>query len=262
MVTESNIARARVVEAGARPLYSDSMETRHSFPDRPANAAVARLALALVVSLALHGAVIFAVRIGQIERPGQVSSRLQVRLADVERAPAPEEQQPVLLRAIDAPSPKPLAEPPPEPAPLPTQATAPTPTPTPATEAKTTAPTEAKAGMPEQAAGATTVDMPLPADPTYYPASQVDEHPSLVSGGKPVYPSKADAAHVRGKVTVLILLDEHGGVDEASIVEARPEGMGFEESVLAWLHNARFKPAMRGGRAVKARVVYRVTFDL
>jgi len=207
-----------------------------------------RLALAVLVSAALHGALMFGVRVGQIERPGENSRRLQVRLAEVERPAAPRrEERPVPLRAVDETAPAAR----PEPRQAPPQAVEPPP-------AK---PAEGKAGMPEEAAGATTLDIPLPADPTYYPARQVDEHPVLVSGGRPVYPEKAAREDVKGEVMVLMLLNEHGAADEVSIVEAKPAGMGFEEAVIAWLRDARFKPAMRQGRAVKARVVYHVTFD-
>lgn len=217
-----------------------------------------RLVLMVLLSAALHGAVIFAVRVGQIERPGDTSHHLQVRLADVEQPVPQEEKQQVLLQAPDKAPPRidaspklqPEARRDPQPSPPP-QAAAPQPT----------APRDAKPGMPEEAAGATTLDIPLPADATYYPAREVDEHPSLVSGGKPVYPDKAGRENIKGEVTVLMMLNEHGAADEVSIVEAKPEGMGFEEAVIAWLRDARFKPAMRGGRAVKARVVYHVTFE-
>ena len=210
-----------------------------------------RLAVAVALSLLLHAALLLSFQVGQIERPGEPVRRLQVRLADAD-SPAvarKEEPQPVLIRDINKPEPLPKpAEPSqarPEPAELPPQSR----------------PQEARPGMTEQAAGATTLDMPLPADPTYYPARQVDEHPVLVSGGKPVYPEKAGKDNVEGEVTVLILLNEHGAADEISIVDAKPEGMGFEQAVVAWLQDARFKPALRKDRAVKSRVVYRVTFD-
>lgn len=213
-----------------------------------------RLLLTVLLSALLHGALIFAVRVGQIERPGAVSHRLNVRLTNVEQPlPPREEQQPVLVHAIDKASPVPLPEPKPAPpSPQP---------PSPSTEPQQAKPSDAKPGMPEQAAGATTLDMPLPEDTTYYPAREVDEHPVLASGGRPVYPEKAAQDNIKGEVTVLILLNENGAADEVSIIEAKPAGVGFEEAVTAWLRDARFNPAMRKGRAVKARVVYHVSFE-
>jgi protein TonB len=192
---------------------------------------------------------VLAVRVGQIERPGEFARQLQVRLADIQRpVPPKEEQQPVLLRAIDKPAPVVPAEAKPAPPPQPV-------------EPQQAEPSDAKPGMPEEAAGVTTLDVPLPEDATYYPALDVDEHPSLASGGRPVYPEKAAQEDIKGEVMVLILLNEHGAADEVSVVEVKPPGYGFEEAVIAWLRDARFKPAMRKGRAVKARVVYHVTFD-
>ena len=116
-------------------------------------------------------------------------------------------------------------------------------------------------GLPEAAASPTLVDAPLPLDPTYYPAREVDEHPALVSQVRPAYPAKAVKAEVKGDVLVLFMLNENGSVDEVSVLEENPPGYGFDAAVNEWLKQARFKPAMRKGRAVKSRVVYRVTFE-
>jgi len=208
-----------------------------------------RLAAAVSVSLLLHALLLFGFRVGQIERPGEPVHRLEVRLADVAKPVASQdEKQPVLVRAINKPVPAPQPEVRPQPEPQPPQP-------------ESSKPAAARPGMPEQAAGATTLDIPLPEDVTYYPARDVDEHPVLVSGGKPVYPEKAGRDNLKGEVTVLLMLNEQGAADEVSIVEAKPAGYGFEEAVIAWLRDARFKPAMRKGRAVKARVVYHVTFE-
>jgi protein TonB len=221
----------------------------------------ARLGLMLALSALLHGALILAVRVGQVERPGTSPQRLTVRLANADRPIPPRpQQQPVPLRALEKPLPltQPAARPAvPQPEPAP---------PSPAASAQSVQPQQAtpsgaKPGMPEAAAAATTLDVPLPEDTTYYPARDVDEHPLLVSGGRPVYPEQAARDNVKGEVTVLMLLNEHGAADEVSIIDARPAGQGFEQAVLAWLRDARFKPAMRKGRAVKARVVYHVTFE-
>lgn len=208
----------------------------------------ARLVLAVLLSATVHGALIFAVRVAQIERPGEADRRLQVRLMDMDQPAAREEKPAVLLRAIDKAAPAVRPEPEPSPSIQPV-------------EPRQAKPPDARPGMPEQAAGATTLDIPVPADDTYYPAREVDSHPSLVSGGKPVYPDEAGRGNIKGEVTVLMMLNEDGAADAVSIVNAKPEGMGFEEAVITWLRDARFKPALRKGRAVKARVVYHVTFD-
>jgi len=106
-----------------------------------------------------------------------------------------------------------------------------------------------------------TLDIPLLEDPTWYPAKQVDMHPVALSPIKPVYPEKGAELGVDGKVVLLLLIDETGVVKEVSVVEADPEGI-FEESALAAFREARFAPAQKNGRAVKSRVLIRVTYEL
>ncbi len=207
-----------------------------------------RLALALQISVALHLVLIYGLQYGSIERGAPPRAPvIEARLTPLPSSDVPTQ---VLVKAVDAPVPAEVPDwhPPASPA-LP----APQETP-PEDEAY-------RPGMPEQAASPTTLDVPLPADPTYYPAREVDEHPVLLSGARPVYPPAAAAANVRGEVMALFLLNEHGIVDDVSIVEVKPPDYPFGEAVEAWLRNARFKPAMRMGRAVKARVVYRVNFE-
>src|SRR4030065_160411 len=88
-----------------------------------------------------------------------------------------------------------------------------------------------------------------------------DAPPALVSQVRPAYPTKAVDADVKGDVLVLFMLNENGSVDEVSVLEENPPGYGFDAAVNEWLKQARFKPAMRKGRAVKSRVVDRVNFE-
>jgi protein TonB len=105
------------------------------------------------------------------------------------------------------------------------------------------------------------LDIPLLEDPTWYPAKQVDVHPTALYPIKPGYPDKAAEQGVEGNVVLLLLIDGAGAVKEATVVEAEPEGY-FEESALATFRNARFAPAQKNGRAVKSRVLIRVTYEL
>lgn len=212
------------------------------------------LVLALALSALLHAALLLGTRVGQVERPGVAPQRLAVRLAQVE--PAREPEKPA---AAEAGLPPQTAEP--EPAREPARPPQPVPDAPPLPADTRTDAAPVRPGMPEAAAGSTTLDLPLPPDPTYYPARQVDEHPVLLSDTKPVYPEEAARSNLPGEVIVLMLLNEHGRADEVSIIEAKPPGRGFEEAVIAWLRDARFKPAVRQGRVVKARVVYHVTFE-
>lgn len=213
----------------------------------PAVLARLRLAVMLLVSLALHIVLISALQFGAIERGSRTPAVvIEARLASDTAA-----EQPVLLKAIDKPvksrvqdwAPPPVTAAPPQAAPAPAAAE------------------PYRPGMSKEAAGVTTVDAPLPADATYYHARDVDEHPLLVAGGRPVYPQAASEANTKGEVLVLFMLNENGTVDEASVIEAKPANQGFEQAVIDWLKQARFKPAIRKGRTVKSRVVYRVQFD-
>jgi protein TonB len=105
------------------------------------------------------------------------------------------------------------------------------------------------------------LEVPLLEDPTWYPAKQLDVHPTALYPIKPAYPDKAAEQGLEGNVVLLLLIDEAGAVKEAAVVEANTEGT-FEESALAAFREARFAPAQKNGRAVKSRVLIRVTYEL
>jgi protein TonB len=211
----------------------------------PRAKSLARLLVMVELSLVLHLAIIFGIQVGAVERGSQARQPIEARLMPA--PPAPDAPQ-ILVKAIDRPIQSRAEEYQP-----PSQAA-------PSESAKPQA-EQRKPGLPEAAASPTLADAPLPLDPTYYPAREVDEHPALVSRMRPAYPAKAVDADVKGDVLVLFMLNENGSVDEVSVLEENPPGYGFDAAVNEWLKQARFKPAMRKGRAVKSRVVYRVTFE-
>lgn len=206
-----------------------------------------RLAVTLLASLALHIALVVGLQFGAVEQ----GSRAPASVIEARLAPAAPGEQPVLIKAIDKPVPSRVQDW--QPPPVDVASPQPTPAPAPAEPYRP--------GMSKEAAGATTIDAPLPADATYYHAREVDEHPVLVVGGRPVYPPAAAESNTKGEVLVLFMLNENGTVDEASVIEVKPPNQGFEQAVIDWLKQARFKPAIRKGRTVKSRVVYRVQFD-
>lgn len=209
----------------------------------PRAKSLVRLLVMVELSLALHLAIIFGIQVGAVERGSLARPAIEARLMPAQDAP-----QQILVKAIDRPIQSRVEEYQP-----PAQAA-------PSESAKSPA-EQHKPGLPEAAASPALVDAPLPLDPTYYPAREVDEHPALVSRVRPAYPAKAVEADVKGDVLVLFMLNENGSVDEVSVLEENPPGYGFDVAVNEWLKQARFKPAMRKGRAVKSRVVYRVTFE-
>lgn len=105
------------------------------------------------------------------------------------------------------------------------------------------------------------LDIPLADDPTYYPAKQVDIHPIALHPITPQYPQIATVDNMEGEVTLLLLIDESGVVREISVADARPEGY-FEESAINAFRNARFAPAKKNGRDVKSRALIRVQYQM
>lgn len=202
--------------------------------------AAARFALALVASLALHLALIFGVQIKVVQQEERPSPLMEVR---IERL-AGEESSATLLTGFPAARVANEREVPAreEKAPLARPVA-------PAAEPEPTAPL-----LP-------TLEIPLIENPTWYPAKQVDVHPAALHPIKPDYPDKAAEQGVEGSVVLLLLIDEAGRVKEATVAEANPEGY-FEASALAAFRPARFAPAQRQGRAVKSRVLIRVTYEL
>ena len=105
------------------------------------------------------------------------------------------------------------------------------------------------------------LEIPLLEDPTWYPAKQVDVPPVALHSVEPDYPVKGVEQGIEGSVLLLLLIDEAGVVKEASVVEAKPEDV-FDASSIFAFRQARFKPAQKNGRAVKSRVLIRVTYEL
>jgi protein TonB len=101
------------------------------------------------------------------------------------------------------------------------------------------------------------VAMPLLADPTWYSPQQLDVYPRALSSVQPAYPAQTG---IRGEVTLLLMVNERGTVEDVSVVRAVPEGY-FEAAAVAAFQAARFEPARKDGRNVRSRIVLRVSFD-
>jgi len=103
------------------------------------------------------------------------------------------------------------------------------------------------------------LDVPLIRDPTYYTPKELDAYPAALAPIQPVCPESALAQRANGQVRLLLLVDEFGLVNEASVLDAQPSGM-FEEATLTAFRAARFSPAQRQGHAVKSRQTLLVKF--
>lgn len=96
---------------------------------------------------------------------------------------------------------------------------------------------------------------------TYFSNEQLDVPPHMLGEVQQVYPARARAAAVEGYVTLSLLINERGEVEELQVVKAQPDGY-FEESALAMLRNQRFSPPIKHNQAVKSRWLTTVRYRL
>jgi protein TonB len=209
-----------------------------------------RLLLAVVASGALHLMLIYGVT---VRAPAPVTSPIVARLQG-EPLPMSPVAAPGAPRAkLDAASP--LTR---NPNPLNRDAAAAPPQPRALPTPQPPGPVTLSAPPPDSALPS--VAMPLLADPTWYSAQQLDVYPRALSPLQPEYPEPAAQEGIRGEVTLLLMVDERGAVQEVSVVRALPEGY-FEAAAVAAFRIARFKPAQKDGRTVRSRILVKVAFD-
>jgi len=205
--------------------------------------AMDRFALALVVSLALHLALILGVQVKSAQQSVKAQPAMEVRI----------ERQVGKVSSVELSTGEPTV----------VQMTKESEAVEPVRDQKELPPPAMPASPAVEQANPLlpALEVPLLEDPTWYPAKQVDVHPTALYPIKPGYPEKGVELGVDGKVVLLLLIDETGVVKDVSVMEANPEGV-FEESALAAFREARFVPAQKNGRAVKSRVLIRVSYEL
>ena len=82
------------------------------------------------------------------------------------------------------------------------------------------------------------------------------------SSAAPVYPPELSARGTEGKVEAEYVVDVAGQVDTTTIRVLRSDHPRFTESVRTALGEARFRPAKRGGKAVRQLVQQRFRFKV
>lgn len=97
-------------------------------------------------------------------------------------------------------------------------------------------------------------------DLTYYSARDVDVHPRALREIVPDYPLMADRQRLSGKVRLKVKLEADGRVSDIEVVSASPPDL-FDESAVKAFRDARFAPAQRNGRPVRALVLIEVVYD-
>ena len=204
-----------------------------------------RLIFAIVLSLALHFALVIFIQGKPRETdatiPGAITARLEpaasvmpeVPVAALEeQASLPESSEPL---AAESAAREPANAGQPLDAPLPAQKT-------------------------EPVEPSTALEVPVIRDPTYHLARFLDEYPRPLRPILPRYPAQAKGSNVSGSVTLLLLIDENGVLREMSVVEAIPESI-FNEAALEAFRDMPFSPARKDGRAVRSRVHVTVGFE-
>ncbi|MHB1075347.1 energy transducer TonB [Thiobacillus sp.] len=225
---------------------------------------------ALWISLGLHAVVIALV---QVVPPAGVSVEapvIEVRLMAPSPAPAvnapspspvtPEPDAAPVARLAPSPAPEalPVAPPPPAVVPPPTATPAhdaPLPMAPTVPAAAKTAPAPSPEAAPVPAAALTSsVDL------TYYNARDLDVQPHALRVIRPDYPAEADRQRVSGTLRLQLKLEADGRVSDIEVVSATPPGV-FEDSAIRAFRDARFAPAQKNGRPVRALVVIEVVYD-
>jgi len=242
---------------------------------------------ALWLSLGLHGALLALVQLAppaSSSSPMVIEARLDIREPETSSVPAvvpevePEQTEkpepkpvPVLEPKTEpAPESEPLSEPEPitveaeladlEPAPVEIVPVPPAADPLPSPPAASVPPVVSPPAAAEKKSQRSLVEIPTAVDLAYYSAREVDVLPRALREIRPDYPPEADHWRLSGSVKLQIKLEADGRVSDIEVVESTPEGM-FDESALAAFRQARFSPAQRNGRPVRALIMIEVKYD-
>ena len=84
--------------------------------------------------------------------------------------------------------------------------------------------------------------------------------PQLISKTEPEYSEEARKAKYSGSVLLSIVVDANGLPRDIKVV--RPLGLGLDEKAIEAVMKWRFRPGMKGGRAVAVQAQVEVTFRL
>ncbi len=241
-------------------------------------------ALAFVlVSLALHGAGLFALSTLKDRRPLDIQKPLELVMVEVQPPPPPpppEEPKPpeppkvkpppkpppVKVAQVEKPPPPPLEEAPPPPNEPPPEPTKPVPLVVGISLSSTTSAGNFAAPVGNTAYGKVDNKAKDPSEvkqyaaPKYTPIYQVDSEPKVLSEVKIPYPEEARRAGIEGTVTLAITVDPDGKVVAAKVVSG--PGYGLNEAAREAIKRFRFKPAIKGGEAVSTEMKYAYTFLL
>jgi periplasmic protein TonB len=229
---------------------------------------------ALWISLGVHAALIALVQVAPPTSLELGEAVIEARLVPAHAAPAAAETPPV--PAADPPDDTPEETPdkppvpllvPSETAVLPAAEQAAEP-PAEAAEPESPAPASLPAESPAEppsaavpaAAPAPVAALTTAVDLTFYSVRDLDVQPRALREIVPDYPDEADRQRLSGKVRLQLKLEADGRISEIDVVSATPPGV-FDGSAIKAFRDARFAPAQKNGRPVRARVVIEVLYD-
>jgi len=89
----------------------------------------------------------------------------------------------------------------------------------------------------------------------------VDTPPKVKKRSPIVYPELARRQGVSGYVTMNVLIDEEGNVEDAEVVDAKPKDM-FELQADSTVRRWKFEPATYNGKRVKVWAMQKIVFRL
>lgn len=231
----------------------------------------ARTPVSMLLSVALHGAVIAGILYASFHQTIEVpnaSQPITVTMVAPEVQPAP---APVAPAPQPEPQPQPEPEPqvtpePPkaEPVPIPKPEPKPKPKPKPKPEKKVE-PKPHKTVKPQPQANPFKQDTPAPqsrpatapkATPSPTPTPAVSEGPKAIAVSKPAYPARAMALRIEGKVRVKFDVDSEGRVDNIEVLSATPPNM-FEREVKSAMKKWRYQSG-HPGSGLTMNIVFRL----
>lgn len=91
----------------------------------------------------------------------------------------------------------------------------------------------------------------------YLPVTSLDRFPRLSAAIATDVSANLPVDAVDGFARVSLWIDEHGSVTKAEVIEAHPEGV-FDEAILDAYRNAQFHPGERDGVPVKSALVIEI----
>ena len=112
--------------------------------------------------------------------------------------------------------------------------------------------------------GGTATGVTPPSDNQVYSTLDVDQPPALLSA-PPLdrdYPSLLRQSGISGRVVLQAVIDTSGKAELTSIEVIQTPHPGFNEAAKRWMVRALFRPARKGGKAVRVQVRQAIDYSL